>query len=139
MSILVIAEHEESAIKGATLNTVAAAVAIGGEVHLLVAGENCAGAGEAGAKVDGVAKVLVADSAEYAHGLAENLAPLVVALAENYEHVLASATTFSKNLMPRVAALLDGVLSDTTDRVRGPPVGASKVAYPAVTNPGQAP
>ncbi len=107
MSILVIAEHEESAIKGATLNTVAAAVAIGGEVHLLVAGENCAGAGEAGAKVDGVAKVLVADSAEYAHGLAENLAPLVVALAENYEHVLASATTFSKNLMPRVAALLD--------------------------------
>ena len=107
MSILVVADHDNSTLKGATLNTVAAAAAIGGDVHLLVAGENCGAVGEAAGKVAGVAKVLVADSAEYAHGLAENLAPLVVSLADGYDHILASATTFAKNLMPRVAAMLD--------------------------------
>ena len=94
MSILVVAEHESSEIKAATLNTVAAGVAIGGEIHVLVAGEDCGGAAEAAAKIDGVAKVLVADSAEYAHGIAENLTPLVLSLADNYEHLLANSTSF---------------------------------------------
>ena len=125
MSILVVAEHESSEIKAATLNTIAAGVAIGGEIHVLVAGEGCGGAAEAAAKIDGVAKVLVADSAEYAHGIAENLTPLVLSLADNYEHLLANSTSFGKNLMPRVAAMLDvqqisdisGVTSaDTFDR-----------------------
>ena len=125
MSILVVAEHENSEIKAATLNTIAAGVAIGGEIHVLVAGEGCGGAAEAAAKIDGVAKVLVADSAEYAHGIAENLTPLVLSLANNYEHLLANSTSFGKNLMPRVAAMLDvqqisdisGVTSaDTFDR-----------------------
>ena len=122
MSILVVAEHENSEIKAATLNTIAAGVAIGGEIHVLVAGEGCGGAAEAAAKIDGVAKVLVADSA---HGIAENLTPLVLSLADNYEHLLANSTSFGKNLMPRVAAMLDvqqisdisGVTSaDTFDR-----------------------
>ena len=125
MSILVVAEHENSEIKAATLNTIAAGVAIGGDIHVLVAGEGCGGAAEAAAKIDGVAKVLVADSAEYAHGIAENLTPLVLSLADNYEHLLANSTSFGKNLMPRVAAMLDvqqisdisGVTSaDTFDR-----------------------
>ena len=107
MSILVVAEHESSEIKAATLNTIAAGVAIGGEIHVLVAGEGCGGAAEAAAKIDGVAKVLIADSAEYAHGIAENLTPLVLSLADNYEHLLANSTSFGKNLMPRVAAMLD--------------------------------
>lgn len=125
MSILVVAEHESSEIKAATLNTIAAGAAIGGEIHVLVAGEGCGGAAEAAAKIDGVAKVLVADSTEYAHGIAENLTPLVLSLADNYEHLLANSTSFGKNLMPRVAAMLDvqqisdisGVTSaDTFDR-----------------------
>ena len=125
MSILVVAEHEGSRIKDATLNTVAAGVAIGGEIHLLVAGENCGEAAQSATKIDSVAKVLVADSAEYAHGIAENLTPLVISLADDYEHILANSTSFGKNLMPRVAALLDvrqisdisGVTSsDTFDR-----------------------
>jgi electron transfer flavoprotein alpha subunit len=125
MSILVVAEHEGSRIKDATLNTVAAGVAIGGEIHLLVAGENCGEAAQSATKIDSVAKVLVADSAEYAHGIAENLTPLVISLADDYEHILANSTSFGKNLMPRVAAMLDvqqisdisGVTSsDTFDR-----------------------
>ena len=125
MGILVVAEHEGSRIKDATLNTVAAGVAIGGDIHLLVAGENCGEAAQAATKIDSVAKVLVADSAEYAHGIAENLTPLVISLADNYEHILANSTSFGKNLMPRVAAILDvqqisdisGVTSsDTFDR-----------------------
>ena len=75
MSILVVAEHDNAEIKAATLNTIAAAVAIGGEIHVLVAGDGCAAAGDAAAKIDGVAKVLVADSPEYANGIAENLTP----------------------------------------------------------------
>ena len=125
MSILVVAEHANSEIKAATLNTIAAAVAIGGEIHVLVAGDGCATAGDNAAKVDGVAKVLVADSPEYENGIAENLTPLILSMADGYEHLLANATSFGKNLMPRVAAMLDvqqisdisGVSSaDTFDR-----------------------
>ena len=125
MSILVVAEHDKAEIKAATLNTIAAAVAIGGEIHLLVAGDGCAAAGDAAAKIAGVAKVLVADSPEYANGIAENLTPLILSMADGYEHLLANATSFGKNLMPRVAAMLDvqqisdisGVTSaDTFDR-----------------------
>jgi electron transfer flavoprotein alpha subunit len=125
MSILVVAEHENSKIKAATLNTIAAGVAIGGDIHILVAGQNCAAAGDAASKIASVAKVLVADSAEYVNGIAENLTPLVLSLADDYEHILANSTSFGKNLMPRVAAMLDvqqiseisGVTStDTFDR-----------------------
>jgi electron transfer flavoprotein alpha subunit len=107
MSILVVAEHDNSALKAATLNTIAAAAEIGGDIHVLVAGENCGAVGAEAAKIAGVAKVLVADSAEYAHDIAENVAPLIVSLADGYEHLLASATAAGKNLMPRVAAMLD--------------------------------
>lgn len=107
MAILVIAEHSNSALGAATLNTVTAAQAIGGDVHIIVAGENCAAAAEAAAKVAGVTKVMVADNAAYAHQLPENVAPLVAEQAKAYSHVLAAATTTGKNLLPRVAALLD--------------------------------
>ena len=107
MAILVVAEHDNAALKPATLNTVAAAQAIGGDIHLLVAGAGSRPAAEAAAKVGGVAKVLLADDAGLDHGLAENVAPLLVKLADGYSHVLAPATTFGKNVMPRVAALLD--------------------------------
>ncbi len=107
MAILVIAEHSNAALGAATLNTVTAAKAIGGDVHVLVAGAGCGAAAEAAAKIDGVAKVLVADDAAYAHQLPENLAPLVAEQGKSYSHVLAPATTTGKNLLPRVAALLD--------------------------------
>ena len=107
MSILVIAEHDNSSLKPATLHAVTAAAAIGGDIHVLVAGSGCAAAAEAAAKVAGVAKALVADGAALEHQLAENLAPLVVDLAKDYGHILAPATSNGKNLMPRVAALLD--------------------------------
>tara|TARA_B100000459_G_scaffold146048_1_gene111471 strand:- start:1193 stop:2128 length:936 start_codon:yes stop_codon:yes gene_type:complete len=107
MSILVVAEHDNAEIKAATLNTIAAAVAIGGEIHVLIAGNGCAAAGDAAAKIDGVAKVLLADSPEYANGIAENLTPLILSMADGYEHLLANATSFGKNLMPRIAAMLD--------------------------------
>ncbi len=107
MSILVIAEHDNETLKPATLHAVTAAAAIGGDVHVLVAGSGCSAAADAAAKVAGVAKALVADAPELEHQLAENLAPLVVELAKNYGHVLAPATSNGKNLMPRVAALLD--------------------------------
>ena len=106
MSVLVLAEHDNAALKRATLNAVVAAQALGGEVHVLVAGSGAAPVAEAAARVAGVARVLHADDAAYAHPLAENLAPLVVRLAEDYGHLLAAATTFGKNVMPRVAALL---------------------------------
>jgi electron transfer flavoprotein alpha subunit len=107
MSVLVFAEHSNSALKSATLNAVTAAVAIGGDVHVLVAGFNAKPAAEAAAKVKGVTKVLLVDDAGYEHPLAETIAPLVVKLASGYSHVLATATTFGKNFMPRVAAVLD--------------------------------
>src|SRR5215472_5975408 len=111
MSVLVVAEHDNRALKPATLNAVTAASEIakaaGGDVHILVAGKECRPAAEAAAQVAGVAKVLLADDAAYDHGIAENWAPLIVKLAANYSHVLAPATTSGKNVMPRVAALLD--------------------------------
>ena len=107
MTILVIAEHEKGAVAPATLNTVAAAAKIGGDIHVLVAGQDVAAVADAAAKIAGVAKVLLADNAAYAHQLPENLAPLVVELAQGYSHVLAPATSNGKNVLPRVAALLD--------------------------------
>lgn len=107
MSILVIAEHNNAALNAATLNTVAAAQAIGGDIHVLVAGANCGGAADAAAKVAGVSKVLAADNAAYANQLPENLAPLIAELGKGYSHILVPASTNGKNYAPRVAALLD--------------------------------
>jgi electron transfer flavoprotein alpha subunit len=108
MAALVIAEHDDAGLKPATLNAVAAAREIAGaDLDILVAGKDCRPAAEAAARIAGVRKVLVADDAAYDHGLAENVAPLVIKLGENYSHLLAAATTSGKNLMPRVAALLD--------------------------------
>ena len=107
MAILVIAEHDNASLKAATLNTVAAAAAIGGDIHLLVAGAGCAAAATEAAAIAGVAKVLVADAPQYGEQLAENVAALVAARAEGYSHILAPATTSGKNMLPRVAALLD--------------------------------
>jgi len=107
MAILVIAEHDNQSIKAATLNTVTAAGKLGGDVHVLVAGAGCSAAAEAAAKVAGVAKVLVCDAPHYEAQTAENVAELVKGLAQGYSHVLAPATSAGKNMLPRVAALLD--------------------------------
>ena len=107
MSILVLAEHDNTALKASTLNTVAAAAELGGDVHVLVAGADCAAVAEEASKLAGIAKVLLADAEIYRYDLAENLAPLLVSLAPGYSHVLAAATTYGKNVMPRAAALLD--------------------------------
>jgi len=107
MSILVIAEHDNNEIKGATLNAVAAAQAIGSDVDILIAGANCGAAADAAAKIAGINKVVVADNAAYEFMLAENVAPLIVELAANYGHILVPATTNGKNVIPRVGALLD--------------------------------
>ena len=107
MSILVFCDHDNGQFGAATLNAVSAAQQIGGDIHLLVAGDTSGTIATEAAAIAGVAKVLVADGAEYAHGLAENLAPLICALASQYSHILAPATTTGKNIMPRVAALLD--------------------------------
>jgi len=115
MSVLVIAEHDNASVKGATLNTVTAAIACGGDVHVLVAGANASAAAQAAAKVAGVAKVLHADAPGLDHGLAENVAAQVLAVAKNYSHILFPATASGKNVAPRVAALLDvAQLSDIT-------------------------
>ncbi len=107
MSILVLAEHHDGALAGATAHVVAAAKAIGGDIDVLVAGENVAAIAEAAAKLDGVSKVRVADNAAYAHLLAEPTAALISELATDYSHVLACASTTGKNVLPRVAALKD--------------------------------
>jgi electron transfer flavoprotein alpha subunit len=107
MNILVIAEHDNARLRAATFNTVAAAAKLGGEMHVLIAGSGCAAAAQAASQLAGVAKVKVADAAHYADQTAENLAALIVANAQGYTHILAPATTFGKNLLPRVAALLD--------------------------------
>ena len=107
MAILVIAEHDNQSIKAATLNTVAAATQLGGDVHVLVVGAACAAAGEAAAKIAGVSKVLVCDAPHYEAQTAENVAELVKGLATSYSHVLTAATPAGKNMLPRVAALLD--------------------------------
>lgn len=107
MGILVIAEHDNSALKGATLNVIAAAQAIGGDIDVLVAGEGCAAVAEEAAKAAGVSKVLLADNALYSHQIAENLSALVAEQAKSYSHVLAAASTTGKDVLPRVAALVD--------------------------------
>lgn len=107
MSILVIAEHNNSELNGATLKTLAAAQQIGADIDLLVAGHGCQAVAAAAAKVAGVSNVLVADDAAYGHFLAENLGDLVAKLGAGYSHILAAATTTGKNFLPRVAALLD--------------------------------
>ncbi|WP_025596536.1 electron transfer flavoprotein subunit alpha/FixB family protein [Burkholderia sp. WSM2230] len=106
MAILVIADHEHGALGAVTLNTVSAARKIGGEVVLLVAGQNVSGVAEAAAKIEGVSRVLSVDDTAYAHQLPENIAPLIAGIAPSYSHVLAAATTHGKNFLPRVAALL---------------------------------
>ena len=107
MSILILADHENGALHAGTYNAVAAGQALGGDIHVLVAGNDCATTAQAAAKIDGVAKVLTADAEIYGHGLAENVAPLVVQLAKGYSHILAPSATSGKNILPRVAALLD--------------------------------
>jgi electron transfer flavoprotein alpha subunit len=107
MAVLVVAEHDNAGLRPATLHAVTAAKQIGGALHVLVAGHEARGAAEAASRVAGVDKVLLADAPLYEHVLAETLAPLVVSLAKNYSHVLATATTNGKNVLPRVAALLD--------------------------------
>ena len=115
MTSLVIAEHDNASIKGATLNTVTAAAACGGDVHVLVAGHNAASAAQAAAQIAGVTKVIHADSEALAHGLAENFAAQVLAIAAHYSHILFPATAAGKNVAPRVAAKLDvGQISDVT-------------------------
>ena len=113
MTALVIAEHDNASIKGATLNTVTAAAQCGGDVHVLVAGANAAAAAAAAAQIVGVTKVLHADGEGFAHGLAENMAAQVLAIAADYSHILFPATASGKNIAPRVAAKLDvGQISD---------------------------
>ena len=115
MTCLVIAEHDNASIKSATLNTVTAAAACGGEVHVLVAGHNAGAAAQAAAQIAGVAKVIHAEGEGFAHGLAENVAAQVLALASNYSHILFAATASGKNAAPRVAAKLDvAQVSDVT-------------------------
>ena len=115
MTALVIAEHDNASIKGATLNTVTAAAACGGDVHVLVAGHNAGAAATQAAQIAGVSKVIHADGEGFAHGLAENIAAQVLAIAGNYSHILFPATAGGKNVAPRVAAKLDvAQISDIT-------------------------
>ena len=113
MTALVIAEHDNVSVKPSTLNTIAAAAKLGGDVHVLVVGNACSGAAQAAAQVTGVAKVILAEGASLADQLAENVAAQVLSLASSYSHILAPATSFGKNMLPRVAAKLDvGQISD---------------------------
>jgi len=115
MTALVIAEHDNISLKGSTLNTVTAAIQAGGDVHVLVAGHNARAAADAAAQIAGVSKVLLADAAQFADGLAENVAEQVLAIARDYSHILAPATAYGKNILPRVAARLDvGQISEIT-------------------------
>src|SRR3954469_21037490 len=107
MAILVIAEHDNKQLKTGVANTIAAAAKIGGDISVLVAGSGCTEAAAAASKIAGVTKVLVADAPQYAAPLAENVAALVLSIAKNYTHIMAPATGFGKNFMPRAAALLD--------------------------------
>jgi len=120
MTILVVAEHDNATLKPSTLHTLGAAKQIGGDVHVLVAGQDVQAAAQAASQAQGVAKVLLAESAQYRDQLAENLAALVTGLARDYGHVLAPATTFGKNFMPRVAALLDVAQVSDISAVKSP-------------------
>jgi electron transfer flavoprotein alpha subunit len=115
MTNLVIAEHDGASIKAATLNTIAAAQKMGGDIHVLVAGHNAQAAADAAAKIAGVAKVLLADAPQLEAGLAENVEATVLTIAKNYTHILAPATAYGKNIAPRIAAKLDvAQISDIT-------------------------
>jgi electron transfer flavoprotein alpha subunit len=115
MTILVIAEHDNASVKAATLNTVAAAAKIGGEIHVLLAGSNAQAAADQAAQIAGVAKVLLADAPQLAEGLAENVEGTVLSIAKNYSHILASSTAYGKSVAPRIAARLDvAQISDIT-------------------------
>ncbi|PZO84236.1 MAG: electron transfer flavoprotein subunit alpha [Micavibrio aeruginosavorus] len=107
MAILVLAEHDNKELKPATLHAVGAAAKIGGDIHVLVAGSGCGSVADAAAKIGGVSKVLKADDAALGNGLAENVAPVILDVAKNYSHIIGPATTTWKNILPRVAALLD--------------------------------
>ncbi|WP_050475932.1 electron transfer flavoprotein subunit alpha/FixB family protein [Herbaspirillum rhizosphaerae] len=107
MTALVIAEHDNASLKGSTLNTVTAAAQAGGDVHILIAGHNAKAAADAAAQIAGVSKVLLADAPQFADGLAENVAEQALAIAKDYSHILAPATAYGKNILPRVAAKLD--------------------------------
>ena len=120
MVALVIAEHDNASLKGSTHHTVTAAIQCGGEVHILVAGSSCGAAAEAAAAIAGVTKVLVADAAHLADGLAENVAEQVLAIAASYSHILAPATAYGKNILPRVAAKLDVDQISEITKVDGP-------------------
>ncbi|GAB3665028.1 electron transfer flavoprotein subunit alpha/FixB family protein [Ramlibacter alkalitolerans] len=120
MTSLVIAEHDNAHIRGATLNTITAAAQCGGEVHVLVAGANAGEAAKAAAQIAGVSKVLHADGAQFEHGLAENVAAQVLALAGNYSHILFAATASGKNIAPRVAAKLDVAQISEISKVDSP-------------------
>ncbi|TAM51998.1 MAG: electron transfer flavoprotein subunit alpha/FixB family protein [Burkholderiaceae bacterium] len=120
MTALVIAEHDNATLKGATLNTVTAALACGGEVHVLVAGFNAGAAAKAASQVAGVAKVLHSEGEYFAHGLAENIAAQVLAIASNYSHILFPATASGKNIAPRVAAKLDVAQISDISKVDAP-------------------
>jgi len=116
MAVLIIAEHDNAAIKPAVLNTAAAAKEIGGDIDIVVAGHQCAPAAQSATGIPGVRKILMADAPHYGHGLAENLSTLIVSIAKGYSHVLAPSTSFGKNVLPRVAALLD--VSQISDIVK---------------------
>ncbi|MGX9608896.1 MULTISPECIES: FAD-binding protein [Acinetobacter] len=120
MSILVIAEHDNKALNGATLNVVAAAQKIGGDITVLVAGSGAQAVADQAAKVAGVSKVLLADNAAYANQLAENVAKLVASIGTGYSHILAASTTTGKNVLPRAAALLDVSMITDIIAVEGP-------------------
>jgi electron transfer flavoprotein alpha subunit len=120
MVALVIAEHDNGSLKGATLHTVTAAAQCGGDVHVLVAGSNCGAAASQAAAIAGVAKVLVADAPYLADGLAENVAEQALAIAGSYSHILAPATAYGKNILPRVAARLDVAQISEITRVDAP-------------------
>ncbi len=107
LAVLVIAEHDNASLKGSTLNTITAAAQVGGDVHVLVAGHNAKAAADAAAQIAGVSKVLLADAPQFADGLAENVAEQALAIAKDYTHILAPATAYGKNILPRVAAKLD--------------------------------
>jgi len=134
MSILVVAEHDQNNVKVSTRVALAAAKALGGDIHLLIAGQGCQGAVDAAVAIEGVQKVLVADNELYAHDLAEELAALIVSLAGGYSHILTATTTSGKNYMPRVAALLDvSQISDiisveSTDTFKRPIYAGNAVA-----------
>src|SRR6478736_7756604 len=120
MTTLLVAEHDNKTVKDSTSKALSAAKALGADVHVLVAGKDCKAAADAAAKLDGVKKVLVADAGPYEHQLAEPLAALIVSLAGSYDAIVAPATTTGKNVMPRVAALLDVMQVSDITKVLGP-------------------